>query len=130
MTQSTPNNKYPSPFSMRLSVDERTEIESRASAAGLSIGGYCKSVILEKAPPRASRRPPLEMQELAKLIGQVSRVGSNLNQIAKQLNSHSSIELPELQSALDDLSEIRAVVMMVLGYSENYPDTGVKRHDH
>lgn len=124
------SNKYPSPFSMRLSHEERAEIEKRAQAAGLSIGGYCKSVILDKPPPRASRRPSLEKQELAKLIGQVSRVGSNLNQIAKRLNLHASIEVPELKAALDDLAQLRAAVMITLGYSENYPDSKVQRHDH
>ena len=32
-------------------------------------------------------------------------------------------EIPELKEALIDLAEVRAGVMLVLGYRENYPDT-------
>ena len=129
MTNTTSNKRTP-PFSLRLSVDERLEIEKRADAAGLSLGGYCKSVILG-TPPRRFRRPQLDRVELARLLGALGSVGNNLNQLTRTLHTEGSIEIPELKEALIDLSEVRAGVMLVLGYRDKEPDTPeVQRHDH
>ena len=122
MTDTISNKRTP-PFSMRLSDDERTEIERRASIAGLSIAGYCKSVILNKPPPRKSRRASIDQIELSRLLGELGRVGSNLNQIARQLNMGASVEVPEVQEALNDLAETRAAIMTALGYTDNDPDS-------
>ena len=48
------SNKRTPPFSIRLSVEERAELERRADSAGLTIGGYCKFVIFDVPPPRRS----------------------------------------------------------------------------
>lgn len=129
MSQIT-SSKRPPPFSLWLSKDERSEIESRANNAGLSMGGYCKSVIFNTKPSRRSRRPSPDKAELAKLLGEIGRVGNNLNQVAYQLNAHGSVELEELKDALADLAEMRTAIMTALGYSENFSDNGLKRHDH
>jgi hypothetical protein len=133
--QSNTHKKRSAPFSLRLSFNEREELERRSDDAGLSMGGYCKFAIFEKPPPRRARRPVRDRAELAKLLGAVGKVGNNLNQIAHQLNVHGSIDVPELQQALDDLAQIRAQVMIALGYAEDdsastYPDSGVHRNDH
>jgi hypothetical protein len=118
------------PFSIRLSKDERAELEKRATAAGLTIGGYCKSVIFNSPPPRRSRRPPIDKIELARLLGEIGRLGNNLNQIAHKLHMESLIEIPELESALKDLAILRASVVMALGYKEAPHNDGRLTHDH
>ena len=129
MTLSTSNKRTP-PFSLRLSREERAEIEKRAEAAGLSLGGYCKSVILG-SPPRRFRRPQVDRVELARLLGELGRVGNNLNQLTRLAHSEGAIQITELKEALIDLAEVRAGVMLVLGYRENYPDTPeVQADDH
>ena len=115
------NKTYPR-ISIRLSEDERTDIENRADRAGLSMGGYCKSVIFNTPPPRRSRRAPLDKAELARLTGQVSKLGSNVNQIARHLNMTSAYDIVELKEALVDLAEIRAAIMKALGYGEKPSD--------
>ncbi|WP_288356099.1 plasmid mobilization relaxosome protein MobC [uncultured Cycloclasticus sp.] len=133
--QSKTHKKRTAPFSLRLSFNEREELERRSDDAGLSLGGYCKFAIFEKPPPRRARRPVRDRAELAKLLGAVGKVGNNLNQIAQQLNTHGSIDVPELKQALDDLTQIRAQIMIALGYAEDnsastYPDNGIQRNDH
>lgn len=118
------------PFSIRLSKDERAEIERRATAAGLTIGGYCKSIIFNSPPSRRSRRPPVDKIELARLLGEIGRLGNNLNQIARKLNAESLIEIPELESALKDLAILRASVVMALGYKEAPHNDGRFQYDH
>ncbi len=115
------NKTYPR-ISIRLSIDERIELESRADRAGLSMGGYCKSVIFNTPPPRRSRRAPLQKAELARLTAQVSKLGSNVNQIARQLHMTSAYDIVELKEALVNLAEIRAAIMKALGYDEKPSD--------
>ena len=115
------HKKYPR-LSIRLSDTERLDIESRAQRAGLSMGGYCKFVIFNTDPPRRSRRVVPEKAELSRLIGQVSRVGANINQIAKQLNMYSAIDVVEVSNAMADVAELRASIMKALGYREEAED--------
>ncbi len=128
------SNKRPAPFSIRLSDDERAEIVRRADAAGLSIGGYWKSAVFNLPPPRKSHRPSVDRVELAKLLGQLGRVGNNINQLARTLNAEGSVEIPELTQALKELTDMREAVMIALGYQEKTPeknhDKGVQHHDH
>ena len=109
-------------LSIRLSNDERIEIERRAELAGLSLGGYCKSAIFNTPPPRRSRRPVIEKVELSRLLGQAGMVGNNLNQIARQLNQYSAIDLEEVSSALADVAELRTSIMKALGYTDRDSD--------
>jgi hypothetical protein len=115
------HRQYPR-LSIRLSDTERLDIESRAQRAGLSMGGYCKFVIFNTDPPRRSRRVVPEKAELSRLIGQVSRVGANINQIAKQLNMYSAIDVVEVSNAMADVAELRASIMKALGYREEAED--------
>lgn len=115
------HRQYPR-LSIRLSDTERLDIESRAQRAGLSMGGYCKFVIFNTDPPRRSRRVVPEKAELSRLIGHVSRVGANINQIAKQLNMYSAIDVVEVSNAMADVAELRASIMKALGYREETED--------
>ena len=115
------HKQYPR-LSIRLSDTERLDIESRAQRTGLSMGGYCKFVIFNTDPPRRSRRVVPEKAELSRLIGQVSRVGANINQIAKQLNMYSAIDVVEVSNAMADVAELRASIMKALGYREEAED--------
>ena len=124
----TTSRKRPPPFSLWLTPDERREIENRAERAGLSMGGYCKSIIFDAPPPRRSRRPVIEKVELARLLGAIGKVGGNLNQLARTLNSEGNISVPELKEALLDLAEMRAAVMVALGYREGDHDKGATLH--
>tara|TARA_B100000073_G_scaffold347827_2_gene363529 strand:- start:3258 stop:3767 length:510 start_codon:yes stop_codon:yes gene_type:complete len=134
-TSITLPKKRPAPFSLRLSFNERQELEQRAENAGVTMGSYCKYAIFDIPPPRRAKRPVRDKAELAQLLGAVGKIGNNLNQIARQLNVHGSVEVSELQRALEDLTLIRESVMKALGYAEDdsaalFPDSGVQRNDH
>lgn len=105
-------------LTIRLSVDERSDLESRADRLGLSMGGYCKSVIFNTPAPKASHRPARDKAELARLLGQVSKLGNNVNQIAKRLHVTSSLDQPRLREAISDLHDIRAAIINALGYHD------------
>lgn len=120
------SKKRTPPFSVRLSDQERAELECRAAAAGLTLGGYWKSAVFNLPPPRKSRRPQVDRVELARLLGAIGRLGNNVNQISRALNAGSSIEISEISQAFNDLSDMRGALMVALGYEETSQD---KTHD-
>jgi hypothetical protein len=109
------NNHRPSPFTVRLTDEERTELEHRAERAGLSLGGYFKSAAFNTPPPAQSRRPPVDRAELAKLLAAIGRIGNNVNQLARVANAGSWPEAKDLSQACSDIRWIRKALMKALG---------------
>jgi Bacterial mobilisation protein (MobC) len=58
------------------------EITEAASRAGLTLASFQRVQSLANPKTRSTRRPPIERELLAKALGQLGKVGSNLNQIA------------------------------------------------
>ena len=57
-----------------------------AARAGLSRSDYMKEVLGGAPVPRKYRVPNATKLQVAKFTGQVGKIGSNLNQLAKQVN--------------------------------------------
>ena len=100
---------------IRLSAEERAAIEAAAEKAGLATGSYGRQVLLSAPAPRQVRRPPVERRELARLLGEVGKLGSNLNQIAKAVHMGQLVYTGELDSALAGVLEVRAAILRALG---------------
>jgi hypothetical protein len=104
-------------MNFRASDAERAEIEAAAERTGLAVGAYVRSRVLEKPTTRATRRPPVERAALAQLLGQIGKIGSNLNQIARSENRGRESEWMEdaLRQALREWGEMRDAVMQAMG---------------
>ena len=103
-------------ISVRCTAEERSKIDDAARQAGLSIGAYLRSLALGSAGPRAVRRPPIERKELARLLGHLGKVGSNLNQLAHAFNRERRIPgLDELNAIRRHVGELRDALMKALG---------------
>lgn len=103
--------KSPPPFSLRLSFDERVQLER--DAAGKSLGAYVRERLFGKGvrPRRKGRKPPSRDNEaLGRVLGALgaSRLASNLNQLAKAVNTGSLPVTPETEK---ELREACAAVM-------------------
>ena len=105
----------PPPFSVRLSPEERAELDSRADRAGLSVGGYFRAAVFDKPPPRQSRRPSVVEQELARLMAAIGRIGSNINQLTHQAHLGSWPDSRALQQACDDIRFMRDTLIRAFG---------------
>jgi hypothetical protein len=71
---------------------------------------------LGSAGPRAVRRPPVERKELARLLGHLGKVGSNLNQLAHAFNRDAKVPgLAELKAIRRYAEELRDALMEALG---------------
>lgn len=102
--------------SVRCTADERLLIDTAAARAGLTIGAYLRTLAFGKAGPRAKRRPPIERVELARLLGELGKIGSNVNQIAHAYNSRGRTpELGELVALKRAIEQVRDALMTALG---------------
>jgi hypothetical protein len=102
--------------SVRCTAKERSMIDGAAAQAGLSIGAYLRALALGSAGPRAVRRPPVERKELARLLGHLGKVGSNINQLAHAFNRSGRVPgLAELAAMRQQVGELRDALMKALG---------------
>lgn len=124
-TKSSKNNKIPTPFSLRLTFEERAALEQEAGDEPL--GAYIRKKLLGgKRKPRRrrsrTRKPLKDEKALSELLGKLgeSRLASNVNQLAKAANSGSLPVTPDtekaLQNACDDVRAMRMLLMQALGY--------------
>lgn len=98
--------KKSSPFSLRLSFEERARLEREAG--NLPLGAYIKLKALSGAPvpayqTRSSRavRDPEALGQLLALLGK-ARLANNLNQLAHAANTGSLPVTPDTLSAIRD----------------------------
>lgn len=96
-----------------LTDAERAKVEADAHALGLSLSGYARALLVGAVTPRTPRRPLPNATELARLLGQLGKVGSNLNQLTKlgnqgQLVPPSSLAacIAEVQAVTEQLAEV------------------------
>ncbi len=110
------------PFSLRLTTEERQQLE--AQAGSMPLGSYIKSVVLASEAPtyRKRQKPPVaEQQLLAEVLARLgqTRTANNLNQIAKHLNQGTLVlddELEtDLKTAIAEVAWMRVTLMKALG---------------
>ena len=103
-------------ISVRCTAKERAAIDEAATQAGLSIGAYLRALALGSPGPRAVRRPPVERKELARLLGHLGKVGSNINQLAHAFNRVGRIPgFPELLAIRQEIGQMKKALMKALG---------------
>ena len=111
----TETRKRAKVLQVRLSPDELAEIEAQANRAELTPASYARSILLSAPAPRARRRPAVETQEVARLLGELGKVGSNLNQIAHRLNAGDAIGSASIAEAVADVQAMRDACLAALG---------------
>ncbi len=99
----------------RVTPEEYRQIESHAEREGLTFGSYLRTRALATPTTRAMRRPMMEKVILGKLTAELGRSGSNLNQIARAMNSGETVVIDDIQAALKEQRQILAAIIDVLG---------------
>jgi hypothetical protein len=103
---------------VRLTDAERVEVEEASRKAGLTVGSYARQQMLAAPPPRSVRRPSLERELAAQLLGQVGRVGGNLHQLVRHLNFGKEADRRQIGDVLASLDLLKREIMQALGRKE------------
>lgn len=113
------------PFSLRLTKEERLELDRRA--AGMSLGAYIRERLFgPEVEPRSTRGrfPVKDHQSLAKLLALLgrSKLGNSLRELARAAASGSLPVTPETEEALrtgvNDIAAMKRLLMAALGIKE------------
>ena len=103
-----PRRHYERRFPVRLKPDEIELLKHRANQAGMSLSRYVvHSALAEKAiTPEHRHYTERRLELLQAATDEVSRVGNNLNQIARQLNAQTgTLSSHEIQRTLNAMAE-------------------------
>lgn len=95
-------NKYTPPsraIGFRAPLADYPSLVEKAEAAGLKVGQFCLAAA--KGTKITPPVPAINRQ----LYADLGRVGSNINQIARKLNSENRLSGSDLVAALNSLSE-------------------------
>jgi len=133
MDKDVSNNskKYPAPFSMRFTEDERKTLE--LAAGDRPLAAYIRWLIFKEDIPHTrtrGKKPVKDHKELARLLalfGQ-SRIANNINQLAKAANSGSLPVNVDVLKALNEANKsvhwIRQTLVKALGLQGSKPESG------
>ena len=128
-SDSSKNGAAPTPFSLRLTFDERAILERAAGDSPL--GAYIRKRLLngEEAPRKKSKkrkkRPIKDHKALGQLLAELgkSKLANNLNQLARASNTGSLPVTPDteraLRNACADVQEMRNLLMRALGFHQS-----------
>jgi len=115
-------SKYPPPFSLRLTFEERAKLD--ALRGDIPLSQYIREELLgEDAAPRKrrGRHPVKDHEALGRVLGALgsSRLSQNLNQLARAVNTGSlpvsdAVE-QELQEACAAVQDLRDDLLRALG---------------
>jgi Bacterial mobilisation protein (MobC) len=96
------------------SPEEFAALDEAASRAGLTRASFQRVQTLADPKTRSTRRAPVDRELLAKVLGQLGKIGGNLNQIAKAANL-DQMERADLGAALVEIRAVAVVAMEAMG---------------
>lgn len=100
---------------IRLTDFEFEAIAEKAESVLLTAPSYARHVLLDTPAPRARRRPSIEAETLARVLAQLGKIGSNLNQLAKQTNTGHHIPPEDIRAALSSVADLREATLSAMG---------------
>ncbi len=117
----SPKKKYPSPITLRLTEDERAQLEKDAD--GSSLSAHIRWCVLKKGGVRENT-PLKDRKALAQVLGLLgqTRIANNLNQIAYEANCGSLLmdeeTEKEIKLACAHIAWMRVKLIEALGLRE------------
>jgi hypothetical protein len=108
-----PKDKF---VAVRCTAGQHATWTAAAAQAGTNVGDYLRTLADGSPSPRAVRRPPVEREALARMLGEVGKIGSNVNQLARIANTSGDMPEPDtLADIAADIRVMRDALMEALG---------------
>lgn len=102
----------------RLSLAEKEELDKIIQRTDLSVSEYLRRAIFGTPVHEAPQVSDLPIDELNRLISEYGRIGNNLNQIARWLNSGGSLNqglASSLRHYIGELNRLKFDSLKVVG---------------
>ena len=107
------DQKRDAPISYRPPAELRDEFRRRVEASGLPVNAYITKALFNLAPPRGTRRPPVEKEMLALLLARSGAIRDALDGVAR-VSGDDRRAADAIQTACDELAVIRAALMKMM----------------
>jgi hypothetical protein len=104
---------------VRFLDSEFAVLESKAEAAGLSLGSYMRACSLGDPGPRAQRSPSVNRELAAQAIAELNKAGSNLNQIAHGVNMAKYPAAEAVREACTAVQEAARQILRSFGFQSH-----------
>lgn len=104
------NRKRNRQISFRVSEEEYNILQEKSTIANLSIPQYCKDVSLSKK----INQPKVDHQGASEIALEVRRIGNNINQVAKHLNSGLGVTEGQINDLKGGLRHIWLMLNSIL----------------
>ena len=108
---------------IRLSDEEHAILEETAERTGYSKSYLFRRALLSAPPPRARPRPSIQTKQIARVLAQLGKIGSNINQLAKYANLGRT-QSAQIELALRELGELRLACLQALGMEPAFKPSG------
>lgn len=115
--------KRDSVVSIRLDGEERARALELADKSGLALGAFARAAMFGATGLRAKRRPTADREALLRVLGELGRVGNNVNQIAHRLNAGQQADADEVRRACREVVAAMDLVREALGQPSSGPTT-------
>lgn len=113
--QPTPRKRRTSVVRIRVTASERSALEAAAAEVGLGISSlvrYASIKAIGLTPTPAPKRPRDDLaRQLAAWIGQLARIGNNVNQVARVANTGGAVPATFAEATIEELRALRRVVL-------------------
>lgn len=97
---------------IRLTAAEGAALDAAAEAADRRVSDQVRAMLFASAPPATVATTPEDAEDLARAERhrELCRIGSNLNQVARQLNAATGRKSTGVRRVLEAIDELRAWV--------------------
>lgn len=90
---------------IRFTESEYQQLECKAQKAGLCVSAFVRRAIetceIKEVPPA----------DLPKLIREIRRVGSNIDQVLMIANARGLLDVPQLRKAISELRDVEKLIV-------------------
>lgn len=98
---------------IHMTADERAALDAAAEASGLGPCSYARRAVMEAVGRTAvvRRRPDGLAQALGRALGDLGRIGNNLNQIARHVHHGGRVPADALAAVRLELARLTSAVL-------------------
>ena len=114
---SSPKKRRTAALRVRITSDERRALDNAAERAGVGPCSFARVAVmaaldLQPTPPPPRRRKPSEAAvSVARFLGEIGKVGNNINQLARCVNSGVGIDPNAIEEIQNELRRLRESIL-------------------